>query len=106
MASLPREYFEAFARLCDAFLAIDLTKDLGSIRAPCLVVVAEKDILKHSGYARIMADGIHGARYVEVPGAGHAVVIEKPAEIGRLLVEFLDGVRGTPAFPKARRSQA
>ncbi|MFA6505715.1 MAG: alpha/beta fold hydrolase [Treponemataceae bacterium] len=89
VAQLPREYFEAFARLCDAFLAIDLTKDLGSIQAPTLVVEAEKDILKHRFFANIMVKGIRGARYAEVTGAGHAVVIEKPMEVSRLIAEFL-----------------
>ncbi|HCM25074.1 MAG: hypothetical protein A2Z99_06705 [Treponema sp. GWB1_62_6] len=90
MPDLPRAYFEAFARLCDAFLKVDLTKDLPSILAPTLVVVAGKDILKHRAFARIMADGIPGARYVEIPDSGHAVVIEKPAEVAALAIEFLE----------------
>lgn len=89
VAALPREYFDAFVRLCDAFLEIDLTKDLHAVRARTLVLVAEKDILKHRGFARIMADGIAGARCAEIAGAGHAVVIERPDEVARAAIAFL-----------------
>lgn len=86
--SLPPEYFEAFAGLCEAFLRIDLTKDLGRIRCPTLVVVAEKDILKHRGFAEILARGIPGARLAVIPGAGHAVVVENPDAVADAALEF------------------
>ena len=89
IASLPREWFEAFARLCDAFLSIDLTKDLGKIHCPCMVVVAGSDILKGPSYARIIQRGVPGALYVEMPGSGHAVVVEKPVELTDEVLRFL-----------------
>jgi 3-oxoadipate enol-lactonase len=94
IASLPRAWFEAFARLCDAFLAIDLTKDLGRIACPCLVIVADRDILKHRAYARIIAEGVPGARLEEIAGSGHALVVEKPEELCDALLPFLYGPRG------------
>jgi len=95
IASLPRDWFEAFARLCDAFLEIDLTKDLGGISCPALVIVATRDILKHHAYSRIIACRIPGARYEEIPDAGHAVVIEKPEAVCESLLGFLGSIRGT-----------
>ncbi|MDX9897752.1 MAG: alpha/beta hydrolase [Spirochaetia bacterium] len=95
VATLPRDYFEGFARLCDAFMDIDLTKDLGSIRCPCLAMVASEDIIKPPRYSRILADGVPGALYVEIPGSGHAVVIEKPDEVSSVLIEFLTGLTAT-----------
>lgn len=89
VASLPRDYFEAFGRLCDAFLAIDLTKDLGSIHCPALMLVGSSDILKTPEYSRLMANGISGCRYQEIPGAGHAVVIEQPEAVADALLGFL-----------------
>lgn len=89
IAGLPRDYFDGFVRMCGAFLAVDLTKDLPRIAAPTLVVVAEKDILKHRRFARVMADGIPGARFAEIPGSGHAVVIERPEATADLVLEFL-----------------
>lgn len=89
IAAMPRAWFEAFARLCDSFMAIDLTKDLGKIRCPALALVAEEDILKGPKYSRIIADGISGAEYGVIPGAGHAVVIERPDAVAARLLEFL-----------------
>jgi 3-oxoadipate enol-lactonase len=91
IAALPRGYFEDFAALCDAFLALDLAPQLPRICCPTLVVVGEKDILKHSGFARIMAKGIRGARMETIPGAGHAVVIEQPQAVLEQIQVFLAG---------------
>ncbi len=89
IAALPRGYFEDFAALCDAFLELDLTPKLPGIRCPTLVLVGEKDILKHEGFARIIRDGVPGARMEVIPGAGHAVVIEQPLEVLRRVEGFL-----------------
>jgi 3-oxoadipate enol-lactonase len=90
VAGLPRGYFEAFAALCDAFLAIDETRRLGGIRCPTLVLVGERDILKHRGYSEIIARGIRGARLEVLPGLGHAAVIEDPAAVLSRITSFLD----------------
>ncbi len=96
VASLPPEYFRAFAGLCDAFLAIDLKKDLGRIHAPALVMVGGSDILKGERFAGPMAEGIAGSSYKIIPNAGHAAVIERPDEVSRLMLEFLAGLRASP----------
>ena len=82
----------SFAGLCDAFLRIDLTKDLARIACPTLVLVAENDILKGERFARIIADHVPGARLRVIPEAGHAVVVERPAEVAAAIAEFLDGL--------------
>lgn len=94
IASLPRDYFEGFVRLCDSFLAVDLTKDLPRVRAPCLALVADEDILKPPRYSRIIAEGAPRARYEEIKGAGHAVVIERPDAVAAALLRFLEEVHG------------
>ena len=95
IAALPRGYFEDFAALCDAFLALDLTPQLGRVSCPTLVLVGEKDILKHAGFSRIIASGIRGARMETIPGAGHAVVIEQPKAVLARVESFL-GTSGGP----------
>ncbi len=95
IAALPRGWFTSFAGLCDAFLRIDLTKDLGRITCPTLVMVAEHDILKGERFARIIADNVRGARLTVIAGAGHAVVVERPGEVAAAIAEFLDGCRRT-----------
>lgn len=89
VASLPPDYFVAFSRLCDAFLAIDLTKDLGSIRCATMALVGSADILKPPFYSRVIANGIPGCRYQELSGAGHAVVLEQPEAVADALLGFL-----------------
>jgi 3-oxoadipate enol-lactonase len=90
VAGLPQGYFDDFAALCDAFLDIDITPRLSAVRCPTLVMVGEKDILKHAGFSRIIAAAVPGARLTVIPGAGHAVVIEKPEAVLAELAAFLD----------------
>lgn len=92
VARLPREWFEAFARLCDAFLEMDLTPRLGEIACPCLVMVGDRDILKHEGYARIIARGVRDGRLVVLPDTGHAAVIEQPGFCAAGLSDFLSAL--------------
>lgn len=94
VARLPRGWFEDFAALCDAFLALDITPRLSSISCPTLVLVAEKDILKHEGFARVIAGGIRGAALRVIGGAGHAVVIEKPDAVRAEVEGFLAALPG------------
>ena len=92
IASLSRQWFEDFAGLCDAFLAIDLRGRLGPIAAPTLVVWAEKDILKGESYSRAIAAEIEGARLLCIPGSGHAVAMERPTALAETLLDFIGGL--------------
>jgi len=89
LAALPREYFEGFIRLCDAFLDLDITDRLPEISCPTLVIVGEMDILKDRTYSQVLHEKIAGSRLVEIPGAGHAVVIENPRTLADTIGPFL-----------------
>ncbi len=89
---------EAFARnraavlerdflACDAF---DVMHEIAGIRVPTLVLCGEKDRLTPVKYARSVHGQIPGALLAIVPGAGHMVMLEKPAEFNRILTAFLD----------------
>ncbi len=89
VASLPRDWFEAFANLCRSFLALDITESLHRITCPSLVAVGELDILKHRGFASKIAESLGGpVTFAQIPGAGHAAVIEKPGETAELFLAF------------------
>lgn len=75
-------------RMLDAARDIDLTDALPRITAPTLVLVGSKDKANLPG-ARAIADGIAGAQLRVVAGAGHAVNEDAPAELVRILEEFL-----------------
>ena len=66
----------------------DRTPLLKEIGIPALVVAGELDAITPPAPAREMAAAIPGARYVEIPGAGHAVPIEKPKAIAAALESF------------------
>lgn len=74
-------------RACDAF---DLTGEIVAIRVPTLVLCGEEDRLTPVKYARFMHQRIPGATLEIVPGAGHMVMLEKPADVNRALIAFLD----------------
>ncbi|HWQ47029.1 MAG TPA: alpha/beta fold hydrolase [Longilinea sp.] len=80
---------DAVLELLDCFERVDLTKDLHKINTPTLVLVGEEDNLKPRKYSEIIAREISGAQLVVVPGAGHAICLEKPVIFNALLLGFL-----------------
>lgn len=89
VAALPMDWFEGFAGLCRAFLDINLTPKLNRITCPSLVLVGEKDILKHRGFAEIIASRIKSSKLRVLKGAGHAAAIEQPEAVAREIAIFL-----------------
>ncbi len=69
---------------------------LGEIRAPMLVIVGERDVPDIQKIVDRLASGVRGAKKVAIPGAGHIVNMEKPAEFDRAVLEFL---RAQPPVP-------
>jgi pimeloyl-ACP methyl ester carboxylesterase len=62
---------------------------LWRIKAPTLVIHGEKDGLIPAAHAETYAGEIAGARYVEIEGVAHMIVLEKPAELARVVGEFI-----------------
>ena len=89
IATYGDDYFAGYVSLCDAFSALDITENLRAIHCPALVIAAERDTLKPVRCSEGIANEIDGARLMVVPNAGHAVVIERPDDISRALLEFL-----------------
>jgi pimeloyl-ACP methyl ester carboxylesterase len=101
-AALGRELSELFGRdLADqppivgmqlrAMARVNLTpqlRELGGI--PTLVISATHDPIAPPSLGRAIADGIEGARFVEVHDASHALPIQSPDQINTLLVEHLE----------------
>ncbi|MFN8123632.1 MAG: alpha/beta fold hydrolase [Thermoleophilia bacterium] len=79
--------------LCDALRAlagrVDRRPDLPSVACPTLVVVGEDDAATPPAVARVMADGIPGARLAVVPGAGPMTALERPDAFAALVEEHL-----------------
>ena len=64
---------------------------LRSIKVPTLVICGDGD-KPFVGGARYMGDRIPGATYVEVPGAGHGVNVERPDAVNTALETFLRAI--------------
>jgi pimeloyl-ACP methyl ester carboxylesterase len=56
---------------------------------PALVVAGEQDMPCFLEMAETLARGIPGAEHTLIPGAGHMVNLERPAEANALLTRFL-----------------
>ena len=62
---------------------------LGELSAPALLIAGELDA-KYVQNAATLAAALPDAKLVVVPGAGHAVHLEKPAEFEREVLAFLN----------------
>jgi pimeloyl-ACP methyl ester carboxylesterase len=80
---------KALAWLMRAFYDLDITEQLPKIGAPTLVIAGEDDLIKGREYAKIIADQIPTSELVLVPGAGHALCLEKPDILSTLLLGFV-----------------
>ncbi|WP_405667382.1 alpha/beta hydrolase [Streptomyces sp. NBC_01166] len=64
------------------------TGDLARIEAPVLTMVGDDDLMTLEHTAALYR-AIPGAQLVVVPGASHLVPLEKPALVGRLILDHL-----------------
>lgn len=84
--------------LCDALRAlagrVDRRPDLPAVTCPALVIVGEDDAATPPAVARVMADGIPGARLEIIDGAGHMTALERPDRFAALLERHLAAVDG------------
>ena len=69
----------------------DIFADAAAIRAPALVMYGSEDTVTPESIGRAIAAAIPGARYVTLPGLGHASYVEGPGAFNAALTEFLDG---------------
>ena len=63
----------------------DAFAQMAHIRCPTLVVAAEQDRLYPPVDNRAVADAIPDSQFVTVPGAGHALVVERPRLVNLLM---------------------
>ena len=88
-ASLAKADPACFARACQALAALDLSKETQKIRHPTLVMVGSQDATTPSALARRLAEGIPGAKFMELEGCGHCPQVEKPDAFVAAVEAFL-----------------
>jgi 3-oxoadipate enol-lactonase len=92
----------------------DISRDVGRITSPTLVIHGSKDRFVPAANAVALAEEIPGAKLRVLDDAGHLVFIERYADVNREVVTFLKSResrerRGTPreqARPLGRASRA
>jgi 3-oxoadipate enol-lactonase len=92
LRTYPREFFTAFADLCDEFVNLDIRGELPKIEAETLVIAAERDVLKPLHYSEEIVSLIPNGKLHVIPDAGHAVVIEDARAVNEAIERFLASV--------------
>ena len=67
---------------------LDLTQELGKINVPSLVICGAEDKMTPPDFSRQLVAGISGAMLEIIEGAGHMVMLERPAEFNMSLDKF------------------
>jgi 3-oxoadipate enol-lactonase len=81
---------EGYASCCGAIERMDLTGELGAIRAPALVIGAAGDLATPPAeHAARIAAAIPGARLEVLEGAAHMANLERPDAVTELMREHL-----------------
>jgi pimeloyl-ACP methyl ester carboxylesterase len=89
IATMARVRLTGYQGAAEMMAATDHSADLGRISVPTLVLVGEHDRVTGVPESRALAEGIPGARFVVVPGGGHAVHQENPSAVNAELRRFL-----------------
>ena len=71
---------------------LDLTQELGKIRVPVLVICGAEDKMAPPDCSRRLAASISGATLKIIEGAGHMVMLERPAEFNMSLDKFAESI--------------
>jgi 3-oxoadipate enol-lactonase len=80
---------EGYVGCCAAVGGIDTTARLAQIAAPTLVLAGESDQGTPVGMARMLADGIPGARLRVLAGASHLGAVEQPEAFAAAVTAFI-----------------
>jgi 3-oxoadipate enol-lactonase len=84
----------------------NVTRRLGEIMAPALIVVGNADLLADIRHANRMARGLPNSMLLVVRGAGHMALFEKPEMVNRAMEDFLQRVyppvKAAAKKPKAK----
>jgi len=80
---------QCFARACLALATLDLTRAAPKIANRTLVLCGALDQTTPPALARELASLIPGARYEDIPDAGHCPMLEQPAALTDKVQRFL-----------------
>lgn len=73
-------------KICDAFDTLDKTS---SIEVPCLIICGKADIMTPIKYSQFFHNKIKKSELHLISKAGHAVMLEKPKQVNKAIVNFI-----------------
>lgn len=85
---LDRDWLQAFIRISRSARDADFCADLAAIAAPTLLLCGTEDALMDPRAVFAMAEHIPDCQTLAIPGAGHALFVEKSAEIASAILGF------------------
>ena len=71
---------------CDGF---DVRTQVTEIRAPTLVLVGSEDRMTPPRFSQWLAEQLPTARLLQIEGAGHMLMLERPHQVGDAALSFL-----------------
>lgn len=74
--------------LFEGLLDWHMLEDLDEVDVPTLIVCGSRDLVTPMPLSRHLQAHIHGSELFVVPGAGHMLMMERPALLSDLLVDF------------------
>ncbi len=90
---LDEGWFDAYLRLSSSNSDLNLLDRLYEIKAPTLLVAADRDAVTPIEEMRAMRDRINGSRFVLIPDSGHVSCYEKKDEYNLLILGFIALIR-------------
>ncbi len=84
----------AYVSAMRALGIFNVTKRLHEISIPTLVISGKDDTTVPLENQNELANKIHGAQQVVIPGGGHAIIAEQPELFNQILFEFFAGKAG------------
>ncbi len=85
---------EGYGACCAAIRDMNLCETIRAITVPTLIVAGENDPSTTVEMLRALHERITGSRFVTIPNAAHLLNIQQAERFNRLLLEFLDEMRG------------
>lgn len=80
---------DGYANACDAVARFDASSRLNEIAVPALVIAGAQDLATPPAIVKALADGIPGAKYLEIDGAAHIANVERPDAFVQAITEFI-----------------
>ncbi len=74
---------------CDS---LELGDRISSIKVPALALCGAEDKMTPVALSKFIAEHIPGGKFAEIEGAGHYVMLERPAVFNKVLVDFISNL--------------